>query len=94
VDYGTTNAISVNDLAGPCSLCQWILCLLNGDMSTLALFVCKYAVHASTIKDDLKKRIRLEQQKASDDKEEANMWVRVLLLPPDSASTVPTTGTI
>ena len=38
--------------------------LLNGDMST----------HASTIKDDLKKRLRFEQQKSSDTREETNLW--------------------
>ena len=34
--------------------------LLDGDMSTLAVFVCRYTIHASTVKDDLKKPLRLE----------------------------------
>ena len=64
MDYGATNAIDVNVPVDT---------LLNGDMSTLALFVCKYAIHASTIKDDLKNRLRFEQQKSSDAREEANL---------------------
>lgn len=77
MDYGTTNAIDVNDLRALFTdfTESSVDALLDGeDMSTLALFVCKYAVHASTIKDDLKKRLRMEQQKSSDAGEESNLW--------------------
>jgi hypothetical protein len=71
MDYGATNVIDVNDLRALFAVP--VDTLLNGDMSTLALFVCKYAIHASTIKDDLKKHLRFEQQKSSDAREEANL---------------------
>lgn len=50
--------------------------LLDGDMSTLAVFVCRYTIHASTVKDDLKKPLRLEQQKYLTPvmHMKANMW--------------------
>jgi hypothetical protein len=75
VDYGTSNAVDPSSLEKMClgSVDNFIS---NGvvEVETLA-FVCKYALHTSRIKDDIKKRSREAQKTASaSGGEEDNLW--------------------
>ena len=68
MDYGTSNAIDSSVVER--------ICLVDGvdkfldvgtegsDLRTLARFVCKYAIHTCTIKDDLKARLQSAQNEA------------------------------
>jgi hypothetical protein len=62
-----------------------MICLVDGvekfldvtmegmDLRTLASFVCKYAFHTCTIKDDLKMRLQSAQKEAGE-LEKDNLW--------------------
>jgi hypothetical protein len=77
VDYGTSNAIDSSVVER--------ICLVDGvdkfldvgtegsDLRTLARFVCKYAIHTCTIKDDLKARLQSAQNEVGESEGE-NLW--------------------